>query len=698
MATMTKMRDNAHIFIIAFAVIFVAFWVVSDADIGSLLQGNTNEIANIDGRSITYQEFNNLVQQVADQRRQQNNGQELDENALASVREQVWNEFITQAVVDRAVKEFGITVTDQEINDWVRSSTPPEQLAQHFRDSTGQLNREAYEQFLSNPGPENQQALIAIESQLRSELIRNKLTAVLASSMFVTDERLKNAYNERNMQMNANYVFFNPQAFAGTDTARPSDAEFQQYYDKNKEQFKMEESRKLKYVIFPDAADKEDTIAVMKDLESIAAEARAGKDFLELVKTNSTQPYNDQWMSLQQLPETVVSALSGKAAGDIVGPVANESGVAIYKIIEERSGAESMIKASHILLRTDGAQNPGAQETKANDVLKQAKSGASFTELAKKYSEEPGAEQSGGSLPWFGKGRMVKEFEDACMKANVGDIVGPVKTQFGYHIIKIENKTSKEVKLASITMKIDPSSKTRDRNLERAQDFAYMAKETSFEKEAQEQKLQVQETPEFTEQSGSFIPGIGLSQPMMQFAFENGVGDISDVYRASSGYAVAMITETIPEGYRELNDEMKQQLAPQVIFERQMNNTLKKAQSMTGGSLQAIAAGNPALSVDSTGTFTPAQGPGAVGRDDAFIGKLLGMKPGQISKPFKGQRGVYVVQLLNKTPFNDAQFKMSRDELRRQNIQQQQNEFIQSWLEQKKKDLEIVDNRSRFFR
>jgi peptidyl-prolyl cis-trans isomerase D len=699
MATMTKMRDNAHIFIIAFIVIFVAFWVVSDADIGTLLQGSQNEIGNIDGREITYQEFNALVQQVAEQRRAENEGQELDENSLASIREQVWNEFITQAVIDRAVVEYGITASDQEINDWVRSPNPPEQITQYFKDSTGALNREAYEQFLINPGPENQQALLAIEGQLRSELIRSKLTALLASTMFVTDDKLMDAYNERSLKMAANFVLFNPGVIASKDTSAPTDEEFAEYYERNKEQYKIEDSRKMKYVIFPDVAAASDSTAVLEDLQKISEKALGGADFLKLIDTYSTKPYEDAWVSLQELPAEVVSTIAGKSIGDIVGPVASDAGVALYKIMDQRDGTETLVKASHILLRVDGGQNEDAQRAKAADILREAKSSSDFAALAGRYSEEPGAVQSGGSLPWFGKGRMVKEFEEAAMAASVGSIIGPVKTQFGFHIIKIEDKTSKEVKLASIIMQIDASGRTRDLNFERAEDFAFLAGETSFDQEAQEEGLQIQETPEFSEQSGSFIPGIGLSVPLMKFAFEGAVGDISEVQRASSGYVVAVLTDNIPAGYRELSSEMKLQIAPQIVFERQMNKTLEMAKSMSSGkSIEQIAASSPALRLDSTGLFTIAQGPGSVGRDDAFIGKLMGLEIGEMTKPFKGQRGVYVAKLLMKTPFDEAAFKVGRDELRRQTLQQSQNEFIQSWLEQKKEDLEIVDNRYRFFR
>ncbi len=85
------------------------------------------------------------------------------------------------------------------------------------------------------------------------------------------------------------------------------------------------------------------------------------------------------------------------------------------------------VKASHILVKT---------EAEAKQILQKISAGDDFAKLAKMFSQCPSGNQ-GGDLGYFGKGQMVKPFEDACFKAKAGDIVGPVKTQFGWHVIKV---------------------------------------------------------------------------------------------------------------------------------------------------------------------------------------------------------------------------------------------------------------------
>lgn len=695
---MTKMRDNAHIFIIAFIVVFVAFWVISDLDIGAVMQGSQNEIGVIDGKAITYQEFQTLVEQVAEERRQQNNGQELDENALASIREQVWNDYITRAVIERVVEELNITVSDQEISDWARSEVPPEALTRYFRDSTGALNREQYLMFLENPGAENLAALVQIEKQLRDELIRTKLTSALSSSVIVSDHDLRTKHFEQTASFSASYVLFDPRIVAATDTSAPTEEEYSAYYEKNKSQYKIKEMRKLKYILFNEVPSASDSAAVRNELLALAEQAKNGADFLELVKNNSEQPYSDTWSSRQALQPNVADPLFDNPVGSIVGPLPNEVGLSLYKIMDARQGEETLVEASHILFRTDGGQDEAAQKAKAEKVLAEARSGQDFAALAAKHSEEPGAAERGGSLGWFGKGRMVAEFESAAMKAKVGEIVGPVKTMFGYHIVKVTGRSATEMKLAEIRLSVKASSRTRDELFEKARNFAYFASENGLEEEAKLNKLEVLETPEFAKQSGSYIPNIGVNPSLMKFSFENSIGTLSEVHRAANGYVVCLVSDKRSEGYRPI-EEVKEQIKPSVVFERQKKKTLEFARKLSSGkSLEEISAANPNYAIQLTGDFTLAIGPASVGRDESFNGTILRLKEGETSKPFIGARGIYVVRLEKKSSFDETAFKVKKDELRQQAMQQSQNEFIQSWLDQQKEQISVTDNRDRFYR
>lgn len=334
--------------------------------------------------------------------------------------------------------------------------------------------------------------------------------------------------------------------------------------------------------------------------------------------------------------------------------------------------------------------------------MNRLRAGENFAALAQQFSDDKGSAARGGDVGWFGKGKMVKPFEDAAFGAKKGELVGPVKTDYGYHIIRVDDRGNQEVRYAAIKMSVKPSARTRDNAYDKARDFAYFASDHGFEKEAQLNKYEIRETGEFMKQRGSYIPEIGVNPSLLKITFDGKVGDITDVYKSSTGYVVARIAEIIPAGYRAL-DKIKPQIVEQVKMERRLKKTLDVARSLyaklqPGKGIESILPSDSSVKAVTPGPFNMQQGLPGLGRDLKFMGHIASMEPGQISKPFSGMRSVYIVQLLSKSSIDEKTFKMQRDDLRKQSLPTKQNEFIQAWLEKMKEKIKIVDNRDRFFR
>ena len=136
--------------------------------------------------------------------------------------------------------------------------------------------------------------------------------------------------------------------------------------------------------------------------------------------------------------------------GDLVGPILDAQGLHLFKVLGERKSDKEYIRASHILLPLGQGADSGAVKQLAQTIAREAKSGKDFAGLAREYSKDPGSAQNGGDLGWFTKGRMVPAFEGPAFKAKVGEIVGPVRTPYGMHIIKVTGRDSRELKLANI--------------------------------------------------------------------------------------------------------------------------------------------------------------------------------------------------------------------------------------------------------
>jgi peptidyl-prolyl cis-trans isomerase D len=386
--------------------------------------------------------------------------------------------------------------------------------------------------------------------------------------------------------------------------------------------------------------------------------------------------------------------------GQVVGPLADADGYHLIKILDEKEGTTQFVRASHILLNLVNGPDSVKVIQKARELAREARNGADFAELARKNSQEFGAAKSGGDLGWAQKGTWVKPFEDAAFKARVGEVVGPVRTPFGWHIIKVTGRDKREVKIADIIMKIKASNKTIDDAFNRAQDFESLAKDEGFEKSAELSHDEILETPSFPK--GSYVPGVGMNDAVVSFAFSKKQGDISDPISISSGVAVFKISEVREDGVRPF-DESKTLLRIPVLREKKLARIKDEVDKFYASlsptaDLITAAANNANVTAMRTGPFTPTGSVNGVGRDAKFVGEALSLKEGEISKPFDGSRGYYILKLITKTPFDTARYSAEHNTLRDQILQERKSRLISDWLTALRNKADIVDNREKFYR
>ncbi len=691
------MRDNMPAIIIFLVIAFILTIVFEwGMDYLGITQPKYDYVGKVNGKKIDYTEFLELVKQRSENHKTQS-GKEPDEAQLIQIREEVWNSLVTQLLIDQEIAKMGIEVPDQEVVDWVHGENPPEFLTRQFMDSLGNFNRAAYESAISDP--RNKDIWVQVEVGLRKQRMQEKLQSILLAGVLVSDGEVFQRFADQNLKFNIDYVLFDPNKLITDEEATVTDSEIEKFYNKNSAEFKVEAMRTLKYVRFIEAPSAKDTQSVINELEDILLRAQAGADFQDLASTYSEIPASEAFFKPGELTPAKEELLFGSKVGSIIGPIKDQDGYHLIKILEEKTGTEEFIRASHILISIQGTDSVKAL-TEAKNLLVRINKGENFAELAKLYSQDPGSGAKGGELGWFGKGRMVKPFEDACYKASINQIVGPIRTQFGYHIIKVTGKTKREIKISSITIPVKVSSQTRNEIYQNAQDFQFLAKENDFIKEAEIAKYEVLETPSFTEKGT--IPGIGLHRSINRFAFDEKVGAISEVLSISEGYAVFIITEAKKEGIRPLS-ELKETLKPRVIREKKIQLLKPKVeeyrkQISDKEDLRTLSATHPEWIITNSGPFTPAGGIPGIGRDLMLIGGIQAINIGEISKPIEGIRGYYIVKMLEKSTIDSIAYKTQKEMLATQILQEKKNQFLTDWLEQLKKKADIEDNRDIFFR
>jgi peptidyl-prolyl cis-trans isomerase D len=694
MPMMAKMRSLAPWFMLTVGGLFVLFMVLSDSKVTDYFRQQKQNVGSVDGEEITYQEYSNLVDRA--KKNQEQSGQQIDESQMDFFRDQVWDALVTQKLIDKKIKEFGIIVTDNEVRDALLGPNPPAQLKQQFTDSTGNFNRQLYETALKDP--RNKQIVIAVEEQIKQQLIQQKLQNYVGASATVSEEEAKDNFIRQNIKMRANYVMIDP-ATIPDSLNKVSDDDLKKYYDAHLDDYKQEAQRKIKYVLFRRQASQADSANIKKNLTAIVTKLKADTaSFKSYVQIYSEKPYSKDTVSLSTIPAQARETLLKAANGSIVGPLETNEGYVVYKVVDKVKSKKEQVRASHILVRSTG--NDKADIQKANDIYNQVAKGVNFAEVAKEKSDD-GSKMQGGDLGWFGRGQMVKPFEDACFNGKVGVVQKPIKTQFGYHIIKVIDKSNQDLVLEKIINKIQLSASTQDKISQDASDFIYIAKKDGFEAVAKQLKYSVIETPPFTEESAA-IPGLGANSAILRFSFDNSVGDISDVFKVNAGYVVATVSEVIKPGVQKF-DDVKASVKNIVTREKALAKAMElvsQIRSKIGDSGDGNIAKTvwTAARVDTTTEFTTSGSIPGIGLEYAFSDYSFKSDINKWSQPVKGNRGAYLIYVKYRTKYDSQLFDFQKAEIKKQLLTNKKTRYFSQWLQDLKKEVKVVDNRYQFFR
>jgi parvulin-like peptidyl-prolyl isomerase len=339
------------------------------------------------------------------------------------------------------------------------------------------------------------------------------------------------------------------------------------------------------------------------------------------------------------------------------------------------------------------------------DIKNRLAAGDDFNELADEYSEDPAAKTNQGRYDFFERGAMVKEFEEASFNGKIGTLVGPVVTQFGQHLIKIEDKRvqdgKEQVKVSHILLKIAPGPSTREKQESAGAFFAEDARMDGFTEVANRENLEVKQT-NYVEEDNQFVPGFGRNFQIYDFAFRNEIGSVSNLIETESGFHIFFLEEIREAGPRSL-EEVKTIIESRLKTEKRKEEARNFALALQekidqNNSFSQIVQEDEASIVrfDSTADFTIKSSPRGIGLNNVFNATAFSLEEGQTSDMVETNRGIYWQQLLTKTEFDSAQFEIRKELLRGQLMSRKRNQAFTRWFEYLKENADIEDNRKLF--
>ncbi|MBA66173.1 MAG: hypothetical protein CMG55_10270 [Candidatus Marinimicrobia bacterium] len=343
----------------------------------------------------------------------------------------------------------------------------------------------------------------------------------------------------------------------------------------------------------------------------------------------------------------------------------------------------------------------------AQSLFNRAKKNEDFTTLANQYSMDPGNQNTkGGDLGWFKKGRMVKPFEEAAFNAKTGEIIAPVLSRFGYHIIAVRDQRTnkdgeKEILASHILIKIDVSPTTLSDLKRDATLFSYDAQDNGFKSAIVEHNLKVS-THEKLNQSDLSIDGLGNIRSAIRYAFNNKVNSISPILENEQYFAICSLDSIIKEGIKPL-EEVKTQIQTKLKTKkvkmalRDEANKLLLNISSGENKLDDLIGSKKGLDGIIKESGRLAQGFKSIGKSNYVAGALYNASLGQILGPLETNQGFTILQVHEISKFDSSAFVAQKEQIKDNIFSKRQNQYFQSWIEDLKNNAEIIDNRKYYF-
>lgn len=471
----------------------------------------------------------------------------------------------------------------------------------------------------------------------RDSMLADKLRSYITSSAKVSDDEAREFFKWQNSSANIDYALFEPGIYEGI---YPSTEEIQTFYDNHKARYRTESMVKIRYLNF-------DSKAYFSRVE---------------ITDEEIEEYYETYPEKFKTPKTV--------------------------------------DARHILITVDLEATPEKVEetkNKALDILKKARAGNDFADLAKKYSEGPGSKM-GGKLGPFRKEAMEKPFSDKAFSMNVGEISEPVRTRYGWHIIKVEkiNEASKR----SLTEAEKEIRKTltygKAKNI--AYDEAEDVYDVSFEgddlvKAGKEHNLSVLTSDFFARREPD--KALEKRRKIAEIAFELSVMEISDIIDYGDGYYILQVLEKRPEKISELKD-VGETVRSDLIKEKQDEKAKNDADAFLAivkerGSL-VDESKKMDLTTDTTGFFKRNDSIPNIGyeREIAEAAFLLSADKKVPDNVIKGKNGYYVISFKESKEPESEGFDREKEEIKEKLLQQKKQQTFEAMLSQLKSKSEII--------
>lgn len=713
MAALGKIRSKGALLI---GIISLGLFAFIAEEMFRSCESTTNDrrqqVGEVLGEKINVQEFQKLVDEYSEVIKMQQGTDNLNDAQLSQVKDMVWNTYVQTKIIENETKKLGLTVTDAEMQNVLTEGTNPMLMQTPFvNQQTGRFDVNALKKFLAeyktqkntNPQLAKQYETIYkywtfIESTLRNQLLSQKYQGLFFHCLISNKIEAKMAFNDQNVESQIQLAAF-PYSSIADNKVQITDADLKAKYDEMKSRFKQPvESRDIKYIDVQVNASAGDRAELQKEFDAYDKELSAAADPSEIVrKSTSLISYLGVPVSKDAYPYDIAQQLDSMAVGSTSKVIENkrDNTLNIIKLVSKQQLPDSV---QYRQIQVGGAT---AQEaaTRADSIYKALSAGADFEVLAKKYGQTGEKTwlttrqyQSAPSLDKDTKGYLY-----SLNTMSVNEVKNIALTQ-GNLIVQVLDRRAMINKYVAAVVKKNITF-SRDTYSAAYNKFsAFISANPTAEaivKNAQKAGYTVLERKDVTTAEHN-LAGIRSTREAMRWLFDAKAGDVSSMYECGDNdhMLLVILDKVNPVGFRSLDDaQVKEFIKSEVMKDKKAEMLMAKAEGVKD--LNVAKAKGAVVSEVNQVTFASPVFISATGASEqALSGAVAAVAKGKFSpKPVKGNAGVYLFQVVNKTQ-RPGKFdaKVEEQRLRQKEMQMASNSMNELYLK-----ANVVDKRYLFF-
>lgn len=701
MAIIGKIRQRTGLLLAFIGLALVMFLLMDALSQNTMMGGGGNQtVGKIGGKEISAQEFSQSVLDYQNQVRLLNPQLEIDDQTYAAIVQETWNDYVFRMTAGRHFDKLGIAFTDQELADQFSGRMPHPLVRQLFTNpQTGQFDPMQVREVISrmdeiDPSGKLREQIVAIEKMVEQDRIRSKYHSLFRQALYMPSFVVDYSINQ-NMESVTMDLFSVPLASIPDAEVTVSNKEIEEYIRNNSGKYQREATRAIEYVVFelmPSADDS--TRTLQKAEELLEALREAGANDSAFIRRNATRGYDYTHFTAEEIGSRSVAAeITGSPAGTIIGPYIEQGNYVITKVQGRRLVPDS-VRAAHILLQGMPQQ---AAQAMADSLIAEIRAGrTSFAQAAFDNSADEGSRQMGGDLGTFGKGTMVKPFNDMVFyRMNAGEI-RTVESNFGFHIILLISQFGMKpgYQFADIAVPIRPGSETERELFRKAREFEHDFNTPAKFAEARQKGYTVYRAEDLNPNQVE-LPEAGPARKVIRWAFQQKSAGAISYFDESDKFIIAHLTRVTPKGTASVN-EVRAEVENILIQEKKGKILADKVNAAGASSLEELAGKfNGDVKTDLIVAYASDYIEG-VGIEPRVVATAFGLDAGKRSRAIPGNLGVYVLKVTDREMPDVSEFP--KEFFERQFLQSVMTRLsYQGIIEALKNRSKVDDRRYEFF-